>query len=205
MHKYTSDQIDWMRENRPKLIAPEFVAAFNEKFGCNIKKETLRSRSQAYGVVSGNCGKFKKGQPAHNKGKKGLRVSPGSEFKKGNVPHNYVPIGHEITDNREGYTKIKIADPNTWKHKHVIIWEQRHKMAKPKGHAIVFVDGDKQNFSEDNLLLVTRGALCVFNHRGYINRPLLIRKTLWAMVELEVKANKVLKNKLQTPSMEAIA
>ncbi|WP_083612210.1 HNH endonuclease [Paenibacillus sp. P32E] len=38
----------------------------------------------------------------------------------------------------------------------------------PKGHAIIFGDGDRQNFDPNNLILITRGQLAIMNKRGRI-------------------------------------
>lgn len=49
---------------------------------------------------------------------------------------------------------IKV-DENTWKRKHVYIYEQVHGSI-PKGSCIIFLDGDRENFDIDNLYLLTK-------------------------------------------------
>ncbi|MEN6487843.1 MAG: HNH endonuclease [Smithella sp.] len=65
-----------------------------------------------------------------------------TQFKKGNKPANWVPIGTERT-NRDGYVEVKIADGRlnkNWKAKHIFIWETANGPV-PKGHVVIFGDG----------------------------------------------------------------
>ena len=45
-----------------------------------------------------------------------------------------------------------------WRAVHILLWEAAHGPL-PKGHAIVFKDGDKRHIELDNLQLVTRAEL----------------------------------------------
>jgi hypothetical protein len=42
-----------------------------------------------------------------------------------------------------------------WRLKHIVLWEQAHGKPVPEGHYIVFGDGDKRNFTPENLFCVT--------------------------------------------------
>jgi hypothetical protein len=55
-----------------------------------------------------------------------------------------------------------------WKSKHAIIWEQAHGPI-PKGHVIIFADGNKLNMDLENLLLVSRSEIVYMNHEGLIS------------------------------------
>jgi hypothetical protein len=83
------------------------------------------------------------------------------------MPVTYRPVGTERLNN-DGYFEVKIRDPKTWKHKHVIIWEKAHGKV-PKGHVIMFADGNKLNVSLSNLLMVSRRELAVMNRCGLIS------------------------------------
>ena len=66
---------------------------------------------------------------------------------------------------------MKTANPKTWKPKHRIVWETANGSV-PKGHTIIFADGNRLNISIDNLLMVTRAQLAIMNKRGLIsNEP----------------------------------
>jgi len=136
-----------------------------------------------------NDGRFKPGQPSWNKGKKGSDTGGyKGHFKKGHLPQNYRPVGSERVDSL-GYTWVKTADKLTEyvirvykdrititeelrqqhqrKMKHQLVWEAANG-AIPKGHVVIFGDGNKQNFNLDNLLLVSNAQLARLNQNGLI-------------------------------------
>lgn len=102
-------------------------------------------------------GMFKKGHVPANKGKTwDEMMSPESQkrssqtwFKKGLTPHNKVPIGHERRT-ASGHILVKVAEPNVFKLKHRILWEQHHGPI-PKGFDICFIDGNPDNLTIENL------------------------------------------------------
>jgi hypothetical protein len=56
-------------------------------------------------------------------------------------------------------------DSKNWVPKHRLAWESANGKI-PKGHKVIFADGDKSNFSLGNLLLVSGGELGVMNRFG---------------------------------------
>lgn len=106
---------------------------------------------------------FKKGSVPVNKGVKGIRY-PGTEatqFKKGEHPHTWLPIGSERWSS-DGYLRRKMTDtgypPRDWVAVHILLWQARHG-AIPKGHKVVFKDGDKKNIAPENLDLLTNAEM----------------------------------------------
>ncbi|MGZ5053503.1 MAG: HNH endonuclease signature motif containing protein, partial [Methylobacter sp.] len=130
-----------------------------------------------------NSGQFKSGDISWNKGAIGVRVSPATEFKKGNAPHNVLPIGTELMKD-DDYLWVKVADPNVWRQKHRIVWESIHG-AQPKGTAIVFLDGDRLNFDPDNLQLLTRRELLQMNRNKYSQAPAELKPSVLAVSRLQ--------------------
>lgn len=102
-------------------------------------------------------GQFKKGHVPQNKGKKWdeylskekQEIIRRSSFKKGYVPPNHKPVGYE-RKTKDGYWEVKVAEPRTFKSKHRILWEQHHGPI-PKGVNIVFIDGNTDNITIENL------------------------------------------------------
>ncbi len=79
-----------------------------------------------------------------------LRLSTRSGRKR---PDNQgLPIGTER--DHCGYIKVKIAEPNVWKFKHQLLWEEAHGPI-PEGHIVYFIDGDRSNCRLANLRLGT--------------------------------------------------
>lgn len=117
-----------------------------ERFAAMLK-ETNKNLTE-----SGKAHRYKKGDPAWNKGKY-MRVSQATEFKKGQMPHNYKPVGSErITP--DGYLERKVAEPKKWKAVHHILWEEVNGPIPPR-HKVIFKDNNKKNICIDNLFLVT--------------------------------------------------
>lgn len=102
--------------------------------------------------------RFKKGSIPPNKGKK---MSPEvyekvkeTMFKKGNSPVNHREVGSERI-NVDGYIEIKVAEPNRWKLKHRIIWEQVYGEI-PKGYNVQFKNQNPKDCRIDNLYLISK-------------------------------------------------
>ena len=102
--------------------------------------------------------RFNKGYVPPNKGKK---MSPEvyekvkeTMFKKGHSPVNHREVGSERI-NVDGYIEIKVAEPNRWRLKHRIIWEQVNGKI-PKGYNVQFKNHNPQDCRIENLYLICR-------------------------------------------------
>ncbi|MEI8609983.1 HNH endonuclease signature motif containing protein [Enterovibrio sp. Hal110] len=113
----------------------------------------MRCFTRNHGIKSRRTGQFPKGHVPFNTGTKGIMKANSGTFKKGNEPVNRRPIGSERI-NVEGYIEIKVAEPSQWALKHRIVYEQAHGEIPPR-HNIRFRDGDRQNLSLDNMVLVS--------------------------------------------------
>lgn len=91
-----------------------------------------------------------KGLPARGR-------SSETQFKKGQKPHTWLPVGSTRVS-ADGYLQRKISDtgyPRDWKSIHILLWEE-HVGPIPTGHCVCFKDNNKQNVVIDNLELITR-------------------------------------------------
>lgn len=192
--KYTAEQIQYITDNIRGRSYRELTALFNERFGLGLKISTMISLAARHGLKNErdcrfNTGweptQFKKGMTPWNKGKKGTGGYEPTQFQKGHVPKNYRPIGSERV-NVDGYVEVKVADPKTWRMKHVIIWEAAHGPV-PKGHVVIFADGNQQNLALDNLLLISRRELVVMNKRGLIANDAELTKTGVVIADIYLK------------------
>jgi hypothetical protein len=172
-HYYTPEEIRFVKRKIAGRSYVEMTALFNERFGLRGKKKITFGQMQSFlgnhKLSSGRDCRFRPGLIPHNKGKKG-HCPPGSEkgwFKPGEMPYAWRPVGTEIVDSY-GYVKVKIRNPRTWKFKHRLIWEKAHGKV-PRGHVILFADGNKLNVRLDNLLLISRKELAVMNRLGLIS------------------------------------
>ena len=160
----------FVREHAAGIHNEDLAAMVNEKFGTSHTKASIADLKYQLGVRSGiNAGikkgehlsratEWKKGHVPINKGTKGMFPTTGgaTRFKKGQKPHNYLPVGTEVK-NTDGYWKVKAADPNIWKMKHIFVWEQEHGPV-PEGMIVTFLDGDHDHCTPDNLALISLEA-----------------------------------------------
>lgn len=102
--------------------------------------------------------RYQKGCIPANKGKKmdpdTYTKCAGTMFKKGNMPANHRDVGSERI-NKDGYIEVKVAEPNKWKAKHRVIWEEANGPVE-KGYNVQFKDGNPKNITLENLYLISR-------------------------------------------------
>lgn len=112
-------------------------------------------------------------------------------FKKGNTPANRLPIGSE-RDDKDGYIQVKVQDGKlnkNWKLKHVKIWEDEHGPL-PKGHVVIFLDGNNRNFELDNLKAITKAANARLNQNHLRHDDKELTETGVAVAELMTAIHK---------------
>jgi hypothetical protein len=153
----------------------------NQKFGTSYTKDQMKSYYSRFKLDSGLKGYFPKGNVPFNKGKKGISY-PGcqaTQFKKGQMPHNWVPVGSERV-NADGYVDIKVqegAKQHNWRGKHLLVWEAHHGQPVPEGHVVIFGDGDRRNFDPDNLILISQAQLVRLNQKHLIQNDVELTRT----------------------------
>ena len=158
--KFSDEMVAFLVQNST-VRRNELTALFNKKFGTNISMHSIKAKCLRLGLKTGRTGRIEKGATSWNKGKKGLTKANVTSFKKGNIPHNHKPVGHErITV--DGYIEVKVAEPNVFKLKHRITWEQVHGEV-PDGCVLVFKNMDKTDCCIENLELITRSELVRLN------------------------------------------
>jgi len=122
---------------------------------------------------------FKKGQVPWNKGLKGLRLSPSSEFKKGRESTTRARIGEIRTrkNKKEGFKKrlfIKVAEPNVWVEHAKYVWKKYYGRII-KGDIVHHIDGDSLNDNINNLIALPRADHPIFHSRWGI-KPLTMEQ-----------------------------
>jgi len=118
--------------------------------------------------------------------------SNSGQFKKGNKPRNYVPVG-TINCTTDGYPKIKVADPNVWELLHRKTWIE-HNGSIPKGHSIVFLDGDKSNYDISNLACLSKNEVVRMNQNKLFTSDAELTKTGIGLTKLTNKIREVEKD-----------
>ena len=122
----------------------------------------IRNKKLSQGSIKN---RFQKGHKPWQAGRKGIHLSPATEFKKGHLPANHKHVGsiRIVTRERQGrinqYREIKVSGIIQGRHKWIpyarYLYEQKYGPI-PKGHFPVHVDGDSMNDELDNLRIVDR-------------------------------------------------
>ncbi|MHA3050228.1 HNH endonuclease signature motif containing protein [Acinetobacter sp. ANC 4641] len=157
---YTEEMVAFLHTHK-HIPHKEKAALFNQQFGTNLSVDSIKAKCLRLGLKTGRTGLIEKGTAAWNKGSKGLTKANVTTFKKGRTTHNHKPVGHERVT-VDGYTEVKIAEPNVFQLKHRIVWEQVHGEI-PKGYVIVFKNTDKSDCRLENLDMISRGELARLN------------------------------------------
>jgi hypothetical protein len=185
-HNYSAKEIRFLEKYAEGRSFIELAELFNKHFGLDLRYSCIRAACHNRGITNGLDCRFYAGQTSWNKGLKGWSPT-GTEktrFKPGNIPANYMPVG-TVRVNTDGYVDVKIADPNKWKQKHLIIWEKANGPV-PKGNVIIFADRNRLNVKLKNLLMISRKELAVMNWNGLIYENAELTKTGKLIADIKI-------------------
>jgi hypothetical protein len=184
---WTKRELAVLRRRYPheatKLIAAglkrPISGVYKMAYSLNVKKTAAFLASSESGRLAkltqaGAAFRFKKGGAPANKGLRRPGWGPGrmreTQFRKGERPHTWKPIGSERM--MDGYLQRKMTDtgypPRDWVAVHVLMWIEAHGPIPPK-HTVCFRDKDKTHIALSNLELVSRRELMLRNsfHTNY--------------------------------------
>lgn len=167
LHIWSDEEKAYLKEIVFGRSHKEITELMNDKFEYQFTSKQIKNAIKRYKLNTGRTGHFPKGHVPFNKGTKGLCKANKTSFKKGNVPANIRPVGSERV-NVDGYTEIKVSEPNKFRLKQRVLYEQYHNVKLSKDEIIIFLDQDKGNFNIDNLAKVTRHQLLQLNKNRLI-------------------------------------
>lgn len=175
MRYWTDEEKEYLKDITPGKHYHEIAELMNKRFEHGYTLSQIKGAINRYKLHTGFSGHFPKGNVPFNKGKKGLNGKSSTTFKKGHIPKNHKPVGSERMT-VDGYTEIKVAEPNRWKMKHVAIWEKVNGPVPPL-HVVIFADRNRCNLNLDNLILVSRSELLIMNKKGLIQEDKELTQT----------------------------
>ena len=190
---FSQEQVEFIKSNYGPMSRKELLAALNKEFNLNITIQQLVGFVKNNKINSGRTGYFKKGVPSWSKGTKGVLKGNSGSFKKGQVPHNWVPVGSERI-NSYGYHDTKVAEPNVWVGKHILLWERVNGLV-PDNHNIRFKDGDKNNITIENLILVNKSEHQYLTLNKFNDHPEEVKDTVLLLSRVQAKTNKLITQK----------
>ena len=191
--RYTPEQLQFLRDNYVSLSRRNLTAAFNTRYGMAKTERRIVSTLKNHGFKSGREGFFVKGFTPWNKGTKGYTGANRTSFKAGHVPRNKRRLWSERIS-MDGYIEISVPErnphtgaPTRFRQKHVWLWEMNYGPV-PKGHALAFRDGNRQNCVIENLMMVSRAEFLCLNLHGYNGTKAELKSSVLALAKLEAKA-----------------
>lgn len=181
---WTDKENDVLREMYAEHFAGEIgaflgrskssVYAQARKLGLESSAEKIR-RSGLVNVDHPNkvAHQFGRGHVPANKGKKMppelyAKCAP-TMFKKGRPSLNKKPVGSERV-NVDGYIEIKVAEPNRWRLKNRVVWEQANGPIPP-GYNVQFRNGNRLDCRLENLYLIDRREQFMTQNSIYARYP----------------------------------
>jgi hypothetical protein len=182
--KWTDEEKRIVREIYPDHLASEIAAMIGKtvsgvqqmarSLGVRASKERVAETGRRTAQNPNSiAARFKKGHIPETKGKKMpsevYEKIRHTMFAKGHVPTNHKPVGSERVS-VDGYVEVKVAEPNKWRLKHRLVWEEAHGPIPP-GHNIQFRDGNRQNLSLDNLYMISRAEQCAKENSFHARYP----------------------------------
>ncbi len=186
--KYPENIKNFINEHYIGIGPTEMKELLNNTFGTDYTPEQIKCYYSNHDLNSGITGCFPKGHIPANKGVKGMGGWEPTQFKRGHVPVNHKPVGHERV-NVEGYVEIKVAEPKKWRMKHQVIWEAANGPI-PKGHIVIFGDGNKSNLDPNNLILISRQQLLILNRKNLIQNDTDLTKSAIIVADIYQQISK---------------
>lgn len=158
--KYPAEMEDYIRSIAGGRKTGEIAKMVSEHFGIEFTVRQCRAYNKNHDITSGVDCRFQKGHEPANKGKKmtaeQYEKCRETMFKKGDVPANHMEVG-EYTHTTDGYLIQKVKETGTQRERfefvHRRVWE-KHNGPIPEGKMVSFLDGDKDNCSIENLVLI---------------------------------------------------
>lgn len=182
MHKrlFTDHQLAIYRKFATGHTTAEIIALVREYWAIEMKPANVRSYNRAHGIKSGLNGK---------------RSMIGGK-------HSY-PIGMVIPRNAASKSRLNrsptviVKCEDGWHSNQRRIWELANGPI-PKGHKIVFLDGNTMNYSLTNLALVTDAEFLMMNDRHLLTNDKALTRSGIAIARVLAKTNQLKRKKGST-------
>lgn len=159
---YSDIELSWIKSNQAGISREALSKKFNDKFNRCISAQNIAGLCKRNRWANGRDTRIKRGSKSWNKGMTGYMGANKTSFKKGDIPFNHKPIGHERVT-KDGYIMIKVAEPNKFRLKQLVVWEAHHGKLKD-GYNLRFLDNDRTNCNIDNLMSIPRSVNAIVNN-----------------------------------------
>ena len=167
-HYWDNKEIEFVKECREKeMTFSQISKIMSKEFGREYTRAEISSANRRY-VKTGL-------RPAY--------AGEGSCNKK--------PLGSERKAHGE-YIKVKISDTE-WEFKHRVEYMKYHGTI-PEGYVIIFANGNKKDYSKENLITIDRNKLKIMNSFSLIKEDIEATKTGLIIADIIIKTQELKKN-----------
>lgn len=187
-HIWSDEEKEFLKEICFGRSYKEIIKMMNDKFEHQFTQGQIKGAIGRNNLNTGRTGRFERGHRPANKGTKGIMKANKTSFQKGHIPKNHKEVGSERV-NVDGYTEIKVAEPNKWRLKHRVMYEKYHNVDLNSEQLIIFADGDKSNLTKENLLLVDNKQLLALNKHKLIKENGELTKVGLNIANIIIKLN----------------
>lgn len=184
---YTPEMIEKIKEIVPKWSYKKCAEIMSEEFNYKFTSSMIEHKANRLGIKKPNNG-FDNLDP---------RLPSINWFMKGRPSLNKKPVGTEVIHNYADGTKhivVKTAEPNVWKFKHRLIWEQ-HNGEIPENSMITFLDGNTLNCNIENLACITCAENSLLNKNKLRFSDAELTKTGINVVKLIKRKNEIIRRR----------
>jgi hypothetical protein len=187
--KYTSEQLDFIKANCT-MTRSDLTKAVNLNFGTTFTVDQITSLCTRNKWKSGRTGCFEIGNKPWNTGTKGVCKPNSGNFKKGQITWNKKPIGYERICSKDGYVLVKTAEPNVFKLKHRLVWENLNGPV-PEGMVIAFKNMDRRDCRIENLMLMSKANMATYSKLYVKKANELTNETCLLMAKIKTKQSEL--------------
>lgn len=183
-HRYTwtTEMIDYLRENVSGVTYAETARKMNEVFGTTLTPSAVIHRAHSLGISNGIDGRFKKGSD----------VGKAYRYRRGHVPYTKVDVGSVTYRNGRKYIKVSDTgmENDDWVMYDRYMYEKVTGEKLEKWDKVIFLDGDTENFSKENMRAVKAGTYTGMKRRDELTEVPELTKAYLALSLLRHEANK---------------
>lgn len=174
---WTKEKLDWLIDSK-KIYDDrvDILHAFNKHFDTNLSLKTLRNVSTVYKLNLPKANKI-----IANGLKQGWVALRGFDFKN---------IGDDIKRGSANQTFIKLPN-ECYVLKKRYLYEQYHNVKLQPNEIIVFLNGDYNDFSIDNLYKVSHKAHTIMATKGFYKKNKIANLGRINACEWKIKLNLV--------------
>lgn len=166
-NKYPKEFEEFVRENISKYTKEDFISLLQKKFNIEMSKNALKCYIRRHKIEG--------------------RYTDYKEYMVRTTPKHQIGAERMTKDG----IIVKVAQPNVWRRKSRVMYEKYHNCKLTDNDYILFLNGDRNDFSKENLFKSTNQEKCYLHNWGTFSTNPELTKTGILSARLMIKANSI--------------